>query len=80
MDNCATFGDALVILKNGGKVARSGWNGKGLHVRMIYAGNAMDHGDNMKDCFGIVDGRGNIQPGWVASTGDLLAEDWTLVA
>lgn len=26
------FGEALVIVKNGGTVARSGWNGKGLFI------------------------------------------------
>ena len=70
------FGTALAKLKKGGRVARKGWNGKQLHVRIIHAGNAMDKGDAMKNCFGLCDGKGNIQPGWVASTGDLLAEDW----
>jgi hypothetical protein len=73
------FGDALHYLKAGARVSRAGWNGKGLHVRMIHAGNAMDKGDDMKDCFGLSDGNGNIQPGWVASTGDLLANDWQVL-
>ena len=74
------FGPALDAMKLGKRVARAGWNGKGLHVRLIYAGNAADHGERMKNCFGISDGNGNIQPGWVASTGDLLADDWQVLA
>jgi len=26
------FGDALAVLKSGGKVARKGWNGKGMFI------------------------------------------------
>ena len=26
------FGEALEVLKNGGKVARTGWNGKGMFI------------------------------------------------
>ena len=80
MEQHLSFGDALHYMRLGKRVARAGWNGKGLHVRVVYAGNAMDHGDCMKDCFGICDGNGNIQPGWVASTGDLLANDWGVLA
>lgn len=29
------FGQALEALKNGEKVARAGWNGKGLWVRIV---------------------------------------------
>jgi hypothetical protein len=74
-----TFSGALEALKKGLKVARKGWNGKGLSVRIIYAGNALCHGENMKDCFGLSDGKGGIQPGWVPSTGDCMAEDWAVV-
>jgi hypothetical protein len=75
-----TFGAALEALKGGLKVARVGWNGKGLSVCIIRAGNALNHGECMKDCFGLSDGNGNIQPGWVPSTGDCMAEDWAVVA
>lgn len=29
------FGSALQVLKNGGKVARSGWNGKGMWLVLV---------------------------------------------
>lgn len=39
------FGFALEVLKNGGKVARKGWNGKGMYVFKI--GNEMSQGDGL---------------------------------
>ena len=30
-----TFGDALIVLKAGGKVARAGWNGKGMWLVLV---------------------------------------------
>lgn len=79
MEQALTFGDALHYLKLGKRVARAGWNGKGLSAVLIRAGNAMHKGDAMKDCFGLSDGNGNIQPGWVASTSDLNSNDWMVL-
>lgn len=73
------FAAALEALKLGKRVEREGWNGRGLHVRLIFAGNAMSHGDAMKDCFGLSNGNGSIQPGWVPSVGDIFADDWRIV-
>ena len=72
-----SFGLALEALKKGCKVARKGWNGKNLCI--IPAGNAMHMGHNMQDCLGLKNTQGDMQPGWVASTSDLLADDWELV-
>lgn len=33
-DGCMTFGDALELLKMGFRVARKGWNGKGMFIYM----------------------------------------------
>ncbi len=55
-----TFGRAIEFMKQGKKIAREGWNGKGMYITLIPAGNAM-------------------QPGWLASQSDMLAEDWTVV-
>ena len=33
-----TFGDALVVLKKGARVARAGWNGKGMWITLSCAG------------------------------------------
>lgn len=70
------FSEALKHLKNRGTVSRLCWNKSGQSVRVIYAGNAVCHGDSMRDCFGLSNGNGYMQPGWVPSTGDLFANDW----
>lgn len=84
------FGEALELLKQGNKVAREGWNGKGMFVFLV-SGSAFKV--NRPPLLGIypegteinyrahldmktVDGQ--IVP-WVASQSDLLAEDWTSV-
>lgn len=41
------FGEALRFLKVGKKVARLGWNGKGMFV--IQAGNYSVHKDNLRE-------------------------------
>lgn len=74
-----TFGDAIVMLKQGRKVARAGWNGKGMWLVLIRAGNAMSHGFDMQDCIGMKTATNVMQPGWLASQNDVLAEDWTVV-
>jgi hypothetical protein len=77
-----TFGDALAALKTG-RVARAGWNGKGMWLTLIRAGNAMHtsrHGGfDMLDCIGMKTADGKMCPGWLASQTDLLAEDWEVL-
>jgi hypothetical protein len=73
------FGLALEALKKHRKVARAGWNGKGQYVTLIPAGNAMFQGYDMQDCFGLKNAQNRMQPGWVPSIGDCLAEDWQIV-
>lgn len=76
------FGAALQELKRGNKVARSGWNGKGLWVELqipdanskmtlpyLYLNYPVD-AQNMP----------GIRVPWLASQTDILAEDWCLVA
>lgn len=83
------FGDALVALKEGAKVARAGWNGAGMYVALspgfelaaerVYCRPIREE---------IGDGVGSFRPhllmrtvdgeyvSWVASQTDLLADDW----
>lgn len=69
------FGGAIVALKGGNIVARSGWNGKGMWLKLqvpdprskmtlpyIYMKTAQD----------------DLVP-WLASQTDILADDWELV-
>lgn len=68
------FGNALNELKNGKRVARQGWNGKGMwlelqvpdaHSKMTLPYIYMKTADD------------NLVP-WLASQTDILASDWML--
>lgn len=84
------FGTALDMLKEGNKVAREGWNGKGMFLFLV-SGSTFEV--NRPPLLGIypegtvinyhahVDMRtatGEIVP-WLCSQTDMLAEDWVLV-
>jgi len=73
------FGSALLNLKERHKVARMGWNGKGMYLTLIPAGNAMYQGYDMQNCIGMKTADNKMQPGWVPSQTDILAEDWIIV-
>ena len=90
MGELLNFGDALMLLKSGQKVARLGWNGKGMFLSLV-AGSAFKA--NRPPLLGIypegteinycphIDMRtadGKIVP-WLASQTDVLAEDWVIV-
>lgn len=69
------FSRALAALKEGAKVAREGWNGKGMWIRIkpcSQDGEMTDPYIYMK----TVDDR--LVP-WLASQTDLLAKDWEIV-
>lgn len=75
------FGIALQTLKGGGKVTRSGWNGKGLWLEL----QRPDANSKMTLPYIYinypVDAKNT--PGarvpWLASQTDMLAEDWHAV-
>jgi hypothetical protein len=80
------FGSALQALKDGAPVTREGWNGKGMFVYLVGAGNYPPATDVAKWAFdgGLVPYRpylamktvdNEVVP-WVASQTDLLADDW----
>lgn len=86
------FGEALEALKQGEKVARAGWNGKGMWLGLVSAENYMilkaPHGDGQDtedgECHGLLPWIGmktadhKFVP-WLASQTDMLAEDWIVV-
>ena len=78
-----TFGQAIEAMKDGKKVARSGWNGKGMWIVLIHPGNAIftRNGDGwpMQECIGMKTADKKMQPGWLASQTDMLSEDWMIV-
>lgn len=74
------FGDALNVLKTGGKVARKGWNGKGMYLRYIDNRNYKIHENFTDGCaelsfIAMKTADNRIVP-WLASQTDMLAEDW----
>jgi len=77
-----TFGDAIADLKIGKRVARSGWNGKGMWLFLIekyqvgYDPNIL--GRNLLPWIGMKTADGSFVP-WLASQTDILAEDWSVV-
>ncbi|MFA7287136.1 MAG: DUF2829 domain-containing protein [Patescibacteria group bacterium] len=64
------FGEALDKLIEGRAMTRTGWNGKGMSVKFAVGGA------NVCPYFIMYKADGFIQPGWVPSIGDLLADDW----
>jgi hypothetical protein len=85
------FGQALEALKRGEKVARVGWNGKGMWLVLQKAyPQGIPINKNTAEATGIPEGTvckflpyimmktatGEFVP-WLASQTDVLAEDWT---
>lgn len=90
-----TFGQAVGSLKRGFRVAREGWNGKGMWLWLkpfTMVKSEWCHDPKLKE---IADGNGGeiealgtvcmktadnkILTGWLASQTDVLSEDWILV-
>ena len=72
-----TFGLAIEALKQGKKVARAGWNGKGMYL-LFLNGKTTDFGYTLLPYIGLKTVDDNFVP-WVASQTDMLAEDWMIV-
>lgn len=71
-----SFGDAITYLKLGYKVARAGWNGKGMYIYLDSGKGAMVAYDPFIIMYTA---GGTMQPGWLASQADILSNDWCLV-
>lgn len=86
----SNFGFAIQILKQGKKVARSGWNGKGMYLFLVgsdmsvpgIGGWTFTNGvnDNMA-CLPFIAMKtvDDKAVPWLASQTDMLAEDWLIV-
>lgn len=81
-----TFGQALEALKNGKRVSRKGWNGKGMFLLYVPSekwgiidkiGLGIPKG-NLLSWIGIKTAD-NKFVSWLASQADMLAEDWEIV-
>lgn len=82
-----SFGEAIKLLKQGRRVQREGWNGKGQYIELatnisyINPSNATINAEH--DAIGnkaiAFVGTSGVQLGWLASQADMLAEDWKVV-
>lgn len=88
IDSNMTFGEALILLKAGVAVARAGWNGKGLQLKLqvpdahskmtlpyIYMSYPATPASSTAPASHI-----NANVPWLASQTDMLAEDWVRVS
>lgn len=75
-ENKMNFGQALEALKQHKKLARQGWNGKGLYVQL---NPARDFEFSELESFFTIKNVRNSFDTWVPSVSDLLAEDWHVV-
>ncbi|GAX07014.1 hypothetical protein IWT25_02362 [Secundilactobacillus pentosiphilus] len=89
------FGEAIKALKLGNRVARKGWNGKGMFIylesgtlitpdkirNLTLAKSTPDSQKyiNINPHIDMKSADGSIVVGWLASQTDLLANDWEIV-
>jgi len=90
MDDQLNFSEALGMLKNGNRVAREGWNGKGMFIYLVQGSRFKvnkapllgfyEEGTEIKYLphIDMKTADGSFVP-WLASQSDLLAEDYVLV-
>lgn len=86
-----SFGDALKALKAGQRVARTGWNGKGMFVYLVPPARYPARTSTAKAHFGecaivpynaymAIKNVNETVSTWVPSVNDCLAEDWEVLA
>jgi hypothetical protein len=82
-----TFGDVVVMLKAGKRVARAGWNGDGMFIYLVAAASYPVQTDVASAWYGAgsmvpynayfaLKGVDNKISTWVPSISDCLADDW----
>ena len=83
--NAMTFGFAIEAMKKGKKVARKGWNGKGMYLFKSPKVGCQMHkqytGKDINDLqeFIVMQAADDTLVPWLASQTDVLAEDWMII-
>lgn len=93
MDNLMNFGQAIEAMKNGKRIMRLGWNGKGMFV--VYQKGYPDGipcNKQTAEAYGYAEGdlfkcrpymqmrcADGTHQMWLASQSDILADDWMIV-
>ena len=90
MKETFSFGEAITALKAGKKVARAGWNGKGMFLFLVPGStfkvnrapllDIYPEGTEINYCphIDMKTADGKVVP-WLASQTDVLAEDWLII-
>jgi hypothetical protein len=82
------FGKAIKKMKKGEKVARKGWNGKNMYIFLIKEDDellermdrwTLNPKRTSQPFIVMKTADDKLQPGWLASQSDILAEDWEIV-
>jgi uncharacterized protein DUF2829 len=71
-----SFGTAVLMLKNGERVAREGWNGKDMYLEL----QVPDENSKMTRPYIFMKTVNDELVPWVASQSDILVDDWYRVA
>lgn len=84
-----SFGSAVSAMKDGRRVARKGWNGRGMWLILVpgsngirpvagtpYSNAGLTGEVNINPHIDMYTATGEMQPGWLASQTDMLATDW----
>lgn len=94
MTGTGTFGMAVEAIKQGKRVARSGWNGKGMWLQLVINIHNVPEGGTTGPTYRLMIGSevdkealpwigmktaDNKFVPWLASQTDVLAEDWGIV-
>ena len=81
------FGDAIRAMKDGKRVAREGWNGKGMFLFLVNGSTFTVNREPLMSIMGegtqiqyhahidMKTAQGYVVP-WLASQSDMLSEDW----
>lgn len=84
------FGLAIKALKEGKQVSRKGWNGRGMFLTLVERtrpligeGTAYHEAGllgkvTINAHIDMFTATGEMQPGWLASQTDMLADDWEI--
>jgi hypothetical protein len=73
------FGEALELLNEGRRVARSGWNGKGMWLELVFGatfGPGAGQAPIRLEPFIVMKTAQETFVPWLASQTDVLAADW----
>lgn len=80
------FGEAIRLIKQGKKVARKNWNGKGMYIFEVGINTFLTNANLtdlenpvINESIAMKTADGSVCIGWLASQADMLADDWQVV-